>query len=642
MIDTPHNDEISIVAETDVVSEVNEVIGGMFTWMHNPENADINAEPNPIKSGSELPSKNMFNKDTSGNHGHGHGNGAESAPKQTGESKQTNSAINTNNRELLEADEIVLDLEDQQTGPTFSELVEMETDKQLASLDHRNNIENCEDAENIDGVDEDSEGEDNNDQDSDEEGSVDENIIELDNEDTDCENEDTDCEDDNCGEDDNGGDTDCEESINHENGSETEATKETGSASKRSTGTPNSSSNKKSSPKFNKKYGEQRHRINEPKEVVDRKRELLLELDLMRENRGIKLTKKLSIDDPLDVIEYEHARYTMNKELDGKMKWIKTVLNGGAMFVQFANAKFAPKMQASSFAKDFSQKLDENEHIVYALAKRFCRKSSSSPIQEIMMLYITVFVTSCLQSNFGNVASMMASSMSGSSGKHHANGNHSGKNHSNQNFNQRDAMFNGGYGINPAMGMPYQQSNYGYPQQWSYGYGQMHNGGPFYQPNFQQPNFQQYPIYHQQPNFQQPMFQQPNFQQQPNFHPNYGYEQQQWMNGRMPQQSNFHSRDSQIPNSPNQYTQTNFNSTPMNTQSPVGFASDERTNKKTSKIKETNNLQSQESNSNRQQQTTPRSSIHNSPTSIHQTPVDQTNTQQIKKRRTFRGPNSAQ
>jgi hypothetical protein len=462
--DQPLGDDESVVTHTDAVSSADYVSGVVFKFLANKEIADVDkSTPNPIHRGARLPGKRRKNK-TKLVQQESAVEERQPTPVVVDEPK-----VSDNEVDLMGADTIFVDVSSNNKQIIEPFDVPVENDEQYGSSQGdgplNNGIENedplDDDFENEEPPNDDSENEEPLDDDSDNENPLDD----------DCENEDPqdDAENDEPQDDDPQDETDGE-SVHHEDYDPQEEQFQTPKIqSNRST--PKSSS-KKSTP-----------RIRQSEEVEAKKREYMIKLDELRD-RGIKISKTYTMKDSLDVLQYAVDRHSTSEEVAGKMKWIKTLLNGGAMVLQFVNMKFA-KVQTPDFTQKFAEDLENNDAVIYSLAKKLCRKGQSSPIQQIIMLYITAFVTSYFTNNIGSMMGALA-----------------GKNKKTERSNDRENIFRQPQHYwNPHMpywGMPPPNPYYGYG--WSM--------------PMQQPMQQMYP--------QQSMPFQMQMPQSPYYHPPHG------------------------------------------------------------------------------------------------------------------------
>ena len=146
-------------------------------------------------------------------------------------------------------------------------------------------------------------------------------------------------------------------------------------------------------------------------EEIDREKQgYLLELDKLS-MQGVTLTKKYSMEDTLEAIQYEYERIKMNMDTMNAVNFMRDVLKLVLTGVELANSNLGPILHLDGWSNEVTTDMHRYDHCLERLYKKHWRKGSMSPESELVFLLVGSMVMFHFKSKFfgGTRASASAS-----------------------------------------------------------------------------------------------------------------------------------------------------------------------------------------------------------------------------------------
>ena len=125
-------------------------------------------------------------------------------------------------------------------------------------------------------------------------------------------------------------------------------------------------------------------------EILREKQGYLFELNKM-EKQGVKLTRRYTMEDELEDVQFEFDRLRSNLDTINAVHFMRDGLKMGLQGLEIANNKFGPILELSnpdgeSWAEEVSGDMQRYEHCLERLYKKHWRKGSMAPELELLML----------------------------------------------------------------------------------------------------------------------------------------------------------------------------------------------------------------------------------------------------------------
>ena len=114
-------------------------------------------------------------------------------------------------------------------------------------------------------------------------------------------------------------------------------------------------------------------------EEIDREKQgYLLELDKLA-MQGTTGTRKYTMDDTLEAIQYEYERIKMNMDTVNAVHFMRDVLKLALTGIELANAKLGPVLHLDGWSTEVTTDMNRYDHCLERLYKKHWRKGSMSP-----------------------------------------------------------------------------------------------------------------------------------------------------------------------------------------------------------------------------------------------------------------------
>ena len=120
-------------------------------------------------------------------------------------------------------------------------------------------------------------------------------------------------------------------------------------------------------------------------ELLIEKQSTLLELERLRKNHQVKLTKEFTLEDRLDDMTFEVRRHLLNIEEKNTLNYMRDGLKICFTGIEFANAKLGPFLELDGWANEMSTDISKYDSALSRLHKKYWRRSTMSPEMELAM-----------------------------------------------------------------------------------------------------------------------------------------------------------------------------------------------------------------------------------------------------------------
>lgn len=115
------------------------------------------------------------------------------------------------------------------------------------------------------------------------------------------------------------------------------------------------------------------------------KQQALLELERMKNNKGIRMSKRYSLNDKLEDIEFELKRHQLHIEEETTVTFMKDTLRLCFGGIEMANHKLGPWLDLDGWASSCSEQLDKWDPALSRIYRKYCKKRTMSPESEIVL-----------------------------------------------------------------------------------------------------------------------------------------------------------------------------------------------------------------------------------------------------------------
>lgn len=115
------------------------------------------------------------------------------------------------------------------------------------------------------------------------------------------------------------------------------------------------------------------------------KQQALLELERMKNNKGIRMSKRYTLNDKLEDIEFELKRHQLHIEEETTVTFMKDTLRLCFGGIEMANHKLGPWLDLDGWASSCSEQLDKWDPALSRIYRKYCKKRTMSPESEIVL-----------------------------------------------------------------------------------------------------------------------------------------------------------------------------------------------------------------------------------------------------------------
>lgn len=121
-------------------------------------------------------------------------------------------------------------------------------------------------------------------------------------------------------------------------------------------------------------------------EILDRKREILYQLDRL-EKRGVKLPRRYTLATPLEEMQNEYERIKRDRELDSSIQFQKRMLMAAVTGIEFLNNRFDPlDIKLNGWSQSFHDGLEDYNECCEELAEKYRGKGKIAPELKMLMM----------------------------------------------------------------------------------------------------------------------------------------------------------------------------------------------------------------------------------------------------------------
>ena len=120
-------------------------------------------------------------------------------------------------------------------------------------------------------------------------------------------------------------------------------------------------------------------------EINNEKQGYLIQLSKL-EQQGVSLSRKYTMEDSLEAIQFEHDRQQSNLDTMNTVNFLRDTLFMGFRGIELANAHFGPILELNGWADSASADKTRYNHVLERLYKKHWRKGNMSPEMEFMWL----------------------------------------------------------------------------------------------------------------------------------------------------------------------------------------------------------------------------------------------------------------
>jgi len=130
-----------------------------------------------------------------------------------------------------------------------------------------------------------------------------------------------------------------------------------------------------------------------PEEILNKKQELLFKFDEI-ERRGIKLPRKYSLRDELDVLEFEYEKIKRQKEINNSVQFSRKMLMACITGIEYLNNKFDPfDVNLNGWSESIMENVNDYDEVFEELHEKYKSKVQVAPeIKLILMISGSAFM----------------------------------------------------------------------------------------------------------------------------------------------------------------------------------------------------------------------------------------------------------